>query len=70
MLEEQRAMPNGEEREELVDEIQRYILEEVANPGYLWTSQTTTLRQPEVRDYHPLASFGYGWLTDTWLAPS
>jgi peptide/nickel transport system substrate-binding protein len=70
MLEEQRRIPNGPEREELVDEIQRYIMRDLADPAYLWTQITTTLRQPEVRDYHPLASFGYGWLADTWLADS
>ncbi|QCR32678.1 ABC transporter substrate-binding protein [Lysinibacillus sp. SGAir0095] len=67
MLDEQRLILDVEERKEYVYDIQRYVLENLANPLPLTTYYTKTPRHSFVKDSYPHASYGYGYLKDVWL---
>ncbi|HWK23390.1 MAG TPA: ABC transporter substrate-binding protein [Ureibacillus sp.] len=67
MLDKQRLILDVNERKEYVYNIQRYVLENLANPLPLTTYYTKTPVHDFVKDLYPHASYGYGYLRDVWL---
>ena len=47
--------------------IQRYLMEEVVNPIQLWSPAVVNPQQGWVKGWHPIASYGFPWMTRVWL---
>lgn len=67
MLDEQRTIIDEEERVDLVHEIQTYVATDLMNPIPLWSQTTRTPRQPFVKGWNPIGSYGYPWMEDVWI---
>ncbi|MCG5217649.1 ABC transporter substrate-binding protein [Streptosporangium soli] len=67
LLIEQTTLLDEAERTEKVKEIQRYVLENLVNPIYVWTVPSRVLINESVRDFHPQPAYGYPELVSTWM---
>ncbi len=67
MLIEQTGILDEAERTEKIKEIQRYVLENLVNPIYVWTVPSRVLISERVRDFNPQPAYGYPELVSTWM---
>lgn len=67
MIDEQKVMMDEEKRKEKVHEIQRYIVNEVANPIELSTPYQPTLHRGYVKNFYKHGSYGYIHLRNVWI---
>ena len=66
---EQRGILDRGDREELLLEINRYIVENISNPVMTYASNGITVQQPYVHDWWPHPEFGASWVKNMWLGP-
>lgn len=62
-----RAVSLRDERTELIRDIQRYIMTEVAKPVQTWATPVRLPQLPAVKGYDPHASYGYYTMKQVWL---
>src|SRR5690606_7563306 len=67
MISEQRGILDEDEWPQEVLDIQRYIIENIANPFMLFGSNSVELRQSYVHDWAPQPPYGFSHLKDVWL---
>ncbi|MBK5223664.1 MAG: ABC transporter substrate-binding protein [Acidimicrobiia bacterium] len=67
MLDEQAATVDEDERISLIQDIQRYIVEEVSNPMQLWIGDTEIILGPTVRNYLSQPQYGTNHYAYVWL---
>lgn len=68
MIEEQRGITDTGKREAALEEIQRYILANVANPYILYVYHTIVLYGSYVNNSWPAPEYGSRHLKDVWLS--
>jgi peptide/nickel transport system substrate-binding protein len=66
-LEEQLTILDQDERIDFNQDVQRYILEEVMNPVPLLAPDGRTPRQPWVKGWNNVTSYGYPWFFQVWI---
>ncbi len=68
LLDAQLGLTDPDERAEAIQEIQRYVLENLLNPIPVWTYLTRWAYSPEFTNFFRHASYGYPGLERAWLA--
>lgn len=67
MIMEQIRIVDEGERIEKVQDIQRYILENIVDPLELWIADGFIALSKDVRNYYSQPEYGYGWYAYLWL---
>ncbi|MDR1999158.1 MAG: ABC transporter substrate-binding protein [Frankiaceae bacterium] len=69
MIDEQRALPNGDARAGKLADINAYILEHIADPLMSYLTGAIWVRAPYVRNAYPHPEYAGGYLQSVWLDP-
>jgi len=69
MLDEQLGLTDAGERAAAIQEIQRYVLEEVMNPIPVWTYLTQWTSAPDFQGYYRHNAYGFTGIEYAWLEP-
>ena len=67
MINEQRGIIDRDKREEKLQDISRYIIENVSNPVMTYNGESTTVTRPWVHAWHPHPEYGPSWIKNVWV---
>lgn len=67
MIEDQRGILDEAEREAALQDIGRYIVENISNPRHLYAYITLSVYAPYVMNHHPHPDYGQRHLASVWL---